>query len=733
MAREATVFPQAIGVAATFRPELNAALADAVRLQMRAIGAHHGLSPVLDVCRDPRWGRTRGDLRRGPAPRAADGRRRSSAGCRATTCAEGVVATAKHFVGYGASEGGLNWAPAHLPDRELRDVYLHPFEAAVRTAGLASVMNGYHELDGVPCAANRWLLTDDPARRVGIRRAASSPTTSPSPARRLPPRRRRRQPRRPALALHAGHRRRAARHRLLRRPAAAAVDRRRRGHRRPTSTTRVRRVLRLKFRLGLFERPYVDAASAGVHTRTPTQIARSPRRSRATAWCCCATTACCRCAPTSDRRGDRPQRRERAQPARRLRATSAHVESLLEMLSSGRNVFAMPLDRRRRRSTSRRPRRRRHGARRRCGDAPDGRRPLRSRAAASTTTTDRVRRRGRARPPRRRRRARHGRQGGAHRRLHDRRGRDVASLDLPGCAGGARPRRARHRHAGRARARRRPPDRLRGSCTQRSAAVLHGVAPRRGKAAPPSPTRSSARQPRRQAPDQLSRAVGPDPGVLRPQGVGRALALEGRLRRPVERRRSTRSGTGSRYTTFELVDPVVLTPTARPGDSITRVGVVREHRAARRRRGRPALRARPAGERDASGARAPGLRRVAVDPGSIDGPSVRGRGRRARLPRPDRTYVVEPGEIEVFVGTSSPDLVRAGTVTVEGRTRREGVRRLSHGHLTRARLDARDEARHRVDRLRPREALPADERAPRLELERVPDRGSDALAARPAL
>ena len=57
MAREATVFPQALGVAATFRPELNRRLADAVRSQMRAMGAHHGLSPVLDICRDPRWGR----------------------------------------------------------------------------------------------------------------------------------------------------------------------------------------------------------------------------------------------------------------------------------------------------------------------------------------------------------------------------------------------------------------------------------------------------------------------------------------------------------------------------------------------------------------------------------------------------------------------------------------------------------------------------------------------------
>ena len=54
----------------------------------------------------------------------------------------------------------MNWAPAHLPERELRDVYLRPFEAAVRDAGLASVMNAYQELDGIPCAANRWLLTD---------------------------------------------------------------------------------------------------------------------------------------------------------------------------------------------------------------------------------------------------------------------------------------------------------------------------------------------------------------------------------------------------------------------------------------------------------------------------------------------------------------------------------------------------------------------------------------------
>ena len=105
---------------------------------MRAMGAHQGLSPVLDVCRDPRWGRLEETYGEDPflvsqmgiefiigLQGSDDGR----------DLRDGVVATAKHFVGYGASEGGMNWAPAHLPERELRDVYLRPFEAAVRGAG----------------------------------------------------------------------------------------------------------------------------------------------------------------------------------------------------------------------------------------------------------------------------------------------------------------------------------------------------------------------------------------------------------------------------------------------------------------------------------------------------------------------------------------------------------------------------------------------------------------------
>ena len=158
MARDATIFPQAIGLASTWEPTLVEALAAAVREQMRATGAHQGLGPVLDVCRDPRWGRLEETFGEDPYLVARMGIA-FVRGLQGDDLRSGVVATAKHLVGYGASEGGRNWAPAQIPARELRDVYLHPFEAAVRLARVRSVMNAYNELDGVPCAADRDLLT----------------------------------------------------------------------------------------------------------------------------------------------------------------------------------------------------------------------------------------------------------------------------------------------------------------------------------------------------------------------------------------------------------------------------------------------------------------------------------------------------------------------------------------------------------------------------------------------
>jgi beta-glucosidase len=159
MTRDATCFPQIIGVASTWEPELVEAMAAVVRTQMRAAGAHQGLSPVLDVTRDPRWGRVEETFGEDPYLVSKMGVH-FVRGLQGQNWREGVVATAKHFVGYGMSEGGMNWAPVHIAPRELREVFLLPFETAVKQANLQSLMNAYHELDGVPCTASKELLTD---------------------------------------------------------------------------------------------------------------------------------------------------------------------------------------------------------------------------------------------------------------------------------------------------------------------------------------------------------------------------------------------------------------------------------------------------------------------------------------------------------------------------------------------------------------------------------------------
>ncbi|MEU7914508.1 glycoside hydrolase family 3 N-terminal domain-containing protein [Microbispora bryophytorum] len=276
MAREATVFPQAIGVASTWEPELNRRLADAVRAQMRATGSHQGLSPVLDVVRDPRWGRTEETYGEDPYLVARMGVA-FIRGLQGASLTEGVIATAKHFVGYGASEGGLNWAPAHLPPRLLREVYLYPFEAAVREAGLQSVMAGYHELDGIPCHANRELLGDVLREEWGFEGTVVSDYFAvddlhsyhhfagdkPQAA---------------ALALTAGTDVELPATDAYAGALAQALDAGEVGE--AELDEAVARVLRHKFELGLFENPYVDEAAAGVvvnaegHREVALEIAR---------------------------------------------------------------------------------------------------------------------------------------------------------------------------------------------------------------------------------------------------------------------------------------------------------------------------------------------------------------------------------------------------------------------------------------------------------------------------
>jgi len=159
MCLEATMFPQAIALASTWDPELIERMAEKIREDMRKVGAHQGLAPVLDVARDPRWGRTEETYGESPYLIAKMGTAYVR-GLQGNNIKEGVIATVKHFVGYSSSEGGKNWAPAVISERILREIFLFPFECAVKEAGALSVMNAYNEIDGVPCASSRKLLTE---------------------------------------------------------------------------------------------------------------------------------------------------------------------------------------------------------------------------------------------------------------------------------------------------------------------------------------------------------------------------------------------------------------------------------------------------------------------------------------------------------------------------------------------------------------------------------------------
>ncbi|MEY2451616.1 MAG: hypothetical protein QOD92_1190 [Acidimicrobiaceae bacterium] len=158
-ARDATVFPQAIGLAATWDPDLLEVVAAVVRDQLLAVGARHTLAPVLDIARDPRWGRVEETYGENPVLAGAMGTAYVR-GLQTDDLRNGVICTGKHFLGYGLPEGGMNHAPVHLGPRELREVFAEPFAAAIRDAGLASMMNSYSSIDGLPCAGASAILTD---------------------------------------------------------------------------------------------------------------------------------------------------------------------------------------------------------------------------------------------------------------------------------------------------------------------------------------------------------------------------------------------------------------------------------------------------------------------------------------------------------------------------------------------------------------------------------------------
>ncbi|MEU6711978.1 glycoside hydrolase family 3 N-terminal domain-containing protein [Nonomuraea sp. NPDC046802] len=151
----ATVYPAAIAWAATFDPDLVERMAAAIGRDMRAVGVHQGLSPVLDVVRDYRWGRVEETMGEDPYLVSMLG----AAYVRGLESA-GIIATLKHFAGYSASRAARNHGPVPMGRRELMDMMLPSFETAIALGGARSVMNSYSDVDGVPAGADPWLLTE---------------------------------------------------------------------------------------------------------------------------------------------------------------------------------------------------------------------------------------------------------------------------------------------------------------------------------------------------------------------------------------------------------------------------------------------------------------------------------------------------------------------------------------------------------------------------------------------
>jgi len=257
-ARGATQFPQAIGLAATWSPDGVRAMAEAVRAEMRAVGARQALAPVLDIARDPRWGRLEETFGEDPYLTGRMGVAYVR-GLQGAELGDGVLATAKHFLGYGLPEGGMNHAPVHLGPRELREVFAEPFAAAIREANLQSVMNSYSAVDGVAPAGSPEILDELLRGELGFQgfvvadyyavdllvrhhRVAEDKAAAA------------------AQALTAGLDVELPALDCFGEPLKALVESGKVDH--ALVDRAVRRVLRAKLALGLFEQPYVDEQAA---------------------------------------------------------------------------------------------------------------------------------------------------------------------------------------------------------------------------------------------------------------------------------------------------------------------------------------------------------------------------------------------------------------------------------------------------------------------------------------
>src|SRR5215217_7513861 len=271
VARDATSFPQSIALASTFDPALVERVFNVAAREMRARGATLALAPVVDVARDPRWGRIEETYGEDPYLVGEMGlaAMRGFQGSTLPLGRERVFVTLKHLTGHGQPESGTNVGPAPYGERTLRENFFPPFERAVRQLPIRSVMASYNEIDGIPSHANRWLLHDVLRSEWGFEGAVVSD--------------------------YFAIREMMSRHHMVGNLADAAVAAMNAGVDVETPDGEAylhlpdlvregrvtmqqvddaaRRVLRMKFEAGLFENPYVDAEAADRLTAAPDAIA----------------------------------------------------------------------------------------------------------------------------------------------------------------------------------------------------------------------------------------------------------------------------------------------------------------------------------------------------------------------------------------------------------------------------------------------------------------------------
>jgi beta-glucosidase len=261
-AEDATSFPVPIALASSWDPDLVRQVNTVTAREMRARGVTQALSPVVDIARDPRWGRIEETFGEDPylvgemGVAAIEGLQGPG---KARMLTPGhVFATLKHFTGHGQPESGENVGPAPISRRELRENFFPPFEEAIRRTGVEAVMPSYNEIDGVPSTSNKWLLTDVLRGEWGFQGAITSDYSAVDQL----------------MSLHhvAGSLEQAAREALdagvdMDLPDglsyATLVKQVRAGQVSEAEIDNaVRHVLDMKFRSGLFEHPYADVAAA---------------------------------------------------------------------------------------------------------------------------------------------------------------------------------------------------------------------------------------------------------------------------------------------------------------------------------------------------------------------------------------------------------------------------------------------------------------------------------------